>query len=163
MRRNIMLIGVAVLGLYALTVYAQPATGTPGQWHHHGPMMGGGPGRLIPLLLRSTDMTADQDAQAHQILDADRPAVQQLFTQLRQANKDLTTLMLNPQDVKPEAVAAQQAVVAQLQQQLAQHEATTVMAIRALLTPDQLAKANAARDQWQSHHGGNHSCDQNAD
>jgi Spy/CpxP family protein refolding chaperone len=163
MKRNIMLIGMAAAGMYALTAYAQPATGTPGMWHHHGPMMGGGPGRLIPLLLRSTDMTADQDAQAHQILDADRPAVQQLFTQLAQANKDLANLMLGQQDVKPDAVAAQQAVVAQLQQQLAQHEATTVMAIRALLTPDQLAKANAAKDQWQPHHGNKHPCSQDAD
>jgi len=54
------------------------------------------------------------------------------------------------------------AVVAQVQQQLAQHEATTVMAIRALLTPDQLAKANAAKDQWQTHQGTQHECSQNA-
>ena len=163
MKRTLVLTAVAVAALAAVAASAQTATDTPGKWHHHhGPMMGAGPGRLIPLLMRSTDMTADQDAKAHQILDADRPAMEQLFGQLAQANKDLANLILG-QDVKPAAITAQQAVVTQLQQQVAQHETNTVMAIRALLTPDQLTKASAARDEWQANHMGKHSCGPTAD
>jgi Spy/CpxP family protein refolding chaperone len=115
-------------------------------------MEGGGPGRLIHLLLRSTDLTPDQETQAHQILDAGRVAVQDLFTQLHQADNDLANLLLGAQEVQPAALAAQQALIAQLHQQLAQHEATTVLAIRAILTPDQLAKANAAVSDMKARH-----------
>jgi len=150
-KRNVVLIALAAIGLTVPTARAQPAGGMPGMGrHHHPPMLGGGAGRLIPLLLRSADLTADQEAQAHQILEAGRPAMKDLFTQLRQANDDLASLLLGSQDVQTDAVAAEQAVIAQLQQQLAQQETDTVLAIRALLSPDQLAKANAAKDQWEA-------------
>jgi Spy/CpxP family protein refolding chaperone len=147
MKRNILLIGLAAAGLTAFTIGTHTALGMPGMEHRHPPMMGGGPGRLIPLLLHSADLTADQETQVHQLLDADRPAVQQIVSQLRQANDDLANLLLGSQGVQADAVAAQQVVIAGLQQQLAQHETNAVLAIRALLSPDQLAKANAAKEQ----------------
>src|SRR5262249_52250256 len=106
-KRNTVLIGLAAVGLYALTAYAEAPTGLSGMWHHHKHKRGGGTGRLIPLLLHSTDLTHDQQTQAHQILDANRPAAQQLFTQLHQAQKDLATLLLAP-EVQKDAVATQQ-------------------------------------------------------
>jgi Spy/CpxP family protein refolding chaperone len=152
-KRTIGLVGLAAVALYALSVHAQSATETPGCMHHRGHHMGGGPGRLIPLLLRSTDLTPDQEKQVHQILDADRPAVQELFTQLHQAKDDLATLMLGPQEPQADTVSAKLASIAQLQQQLAQHEAATVTKIRGVLTPEQLAKALAAKDQKPAWHG----------
>jgi Spy/CpxP family protein refolding chaperone len=160
-QRTTVLIELAAVGMYALAMHPHMAGAEPGRWHHHPPMMGGGPGPLIGLLLHSTDLTADQETQVHQILDADRPAVQQIFSQLHQAQKDLANLLLAPQ-VQTDAVTTQQALIAQLQQELAQHETSTVMAIRAILTPEQLAKANAAKDQWQARHDDSPGCDKNA-
>ena len=151
MKYKALFIGLALAGICAVSVQAQP--GPPGMGHHHGPMMGGGPGRLIPLLLHATDLTSDQETQAHQILDAGHPAAEQIFTQLHQANKDLANLLLGQAVPAADAVAAQQAQIAQLQQQLAQQETSTVLALRAILTPDQLAKALAAQGQWNGKHG----------
>ncbi len=157
-KRNIVVIGLALAGMWAWSAQAQPSDPLPGMGHHHRHMMGGGPGGLIPLLLHATDLTPDQDAQVHQILDADRPAVQPIFSQLQQANTDLASLLLGAQGVQSDAVSAQLTLIAQLQQQLAQHEVATVAAIRAILTPDQLAKALAAKDQMRAWHGDKSHC-----
>ena len=152
-KRIIGLIGLAMVALYAVNVHAETTPDTPGCSHHGWHRMGGGPGRLIPLLLRSTDLTADQETQVHQILDADRAAVHDLVTQLHQAKNDLATLMLGPQEPPADTVSAKLASIAQLQQQLAQHQAGTVTKIRGVLTADQLAKALAAKDNKPAWHG----------
>jgi Spy/CpxP family protein refolding chaperone len=152
--RNMVLIGLMALSLGAAGVSAQsttPAPPPPWMGHHHGPpMMGGGPGRVIPLLLHSTDLTADQQTQVQQILESNRADAQTIFTQLRQANDDLATLLVGPDDVPADKLATQLAAINQAQLQLAQHEANTVLAIRGVLTADQLAKAAAAESQHQA-------------
>jgi Spy/CpxP family protein refolding chaperone len=142
-KRTMMLIGLAASGMYAVSVHAQPPMGP----HHMGC---GGPGRLIHVILHSADLTADQETQAHSILDSNRSAAEGLFTQLHQANTDLATLLLGPQDVQADALSNQLTKINQLQLQLAQQEATTVSAIRALLKPEQLAKAAAAESEMQA-------------
>ncbi len=152
-KRSIVLIGLAAISVTALGVYAQsstPGPPPPCMGHHRGPMMGmmgGGPGRLIHLLLRSTDMTPDQETQAHAVLDANHSAVEGIFTQLRQANTDLANLLLGPQDVQAGALSTELTKINQLQLQLDQQTANTVLALRALLQPEQLAKAAAAESE----------------
>lgn len=145
-KRNTLLIGLAAASLYALSAYAQPPMGP----HHMGCGGPGGPGRLIHVILRSADLTADQETQAHSILDSNRSAVEGIFTQLHQANTDLATLLLGPQDVQADALSTQLTKINQLQLQVAQQEANTVLAIRAILKPAQLAKAAAAESQMQA-------------
>jgi Spy/CpxP family protein refolding chaperone len=149
-KRSIVLIGLVAISVTALGVYAQsstPAPPPPCMGPHRGHMMGGGPGRLIHLLMRSTDMTPDQQAQAHAILDANHSTVEGIFTQLRQANADLANLLLAAQDVQADALSTELTKINQLQLQLDQQTANTVLAIRALLTPEQLAKAAAAESE----------------
>jgi Spy/CpxP family protein refolding chaperone len=145
-KRTMMLIGLAAAGMFAASVHAQPPMGP----HHMGCGGPGGPGRLIHVILHSADLTADQETQAHAILDSNRSAAEGLFTQLHQANTDLATLMLGPQDVQADALSTQLNKINQLQLQLAQQEASTVSAIRALLKPEQLAKAAAAESEMQA-------------
>jgi len=146
-KRSTMLMALAVAGICAVRGYAQGPPGMP----PHLPMLGG-PGRLIPVILHETDLTADQQTQAQQILDTNRAALEPIFTQLKQANDDLANLLLGPGDVQADAVATQLARISQLQQQLAQNEANTVVALRGILTADQLAKADAAKDDWHPWH-----------
>lgn len=145
-KRNTFLIGLAAASLYAFSAHAQP----PKMGRHHGGGGGCRPGKLVHVLLRSADLTADQETQAHAILDASHAAAEGIFTQMHQAHADLATLLLGSQDVAADALAAQLAKINQLQLQLAQQEASTVVALRAILTPDQLAKAAAAESQWQA-------------
>jgi Spy/CpxP family protein refolding chaperone len=143
-KRNTLLIGLAAASLYAFSAYAQP----PMMGRHHGG--GCGPGKLVHVLLRSADLTADQETQAHSILDSSHATAEEIFTQMHQAHADLANLLLGPQDVAADALAAQLTKINQLQLQLAQQETSTVVALRAILTPDQLAKAAAAESQWQA-------------
>lgn len=145
-KRTMTLIGLAAAGMYAVSAYAQPPMGP----HHKGCGGPGGPGRLIHVILHSADLTADQETQAHSILDSNRSTVGGIFTQLHQANTDLATLLLGPQDVQADALSTQLTKINQLQLQLAQQEANTVSAIRALLKPEQLAKAAAAESEMQA-------------
>ena len=157
--RSIVLMGLAAISVTALGVYAQsntPVPLKPCMGHHRGHMMGGAPGRLIHLLMRSTDLTPDQETQAHAILDANRPAVEGIFTQLRQAHTDLANLVLGPQDVQADALSAQLTKINQLQLQLDQQTANTVLAIRALLKPEQLATAAAAESQIEAEKAARH-------
>jgi len=149
-KRTLAFIGLAAISVTALGVYAQsttPAPPPPCMGHHRGHMMGGGPGRLIHLLMQSTDMTSDQETQAHALLDANRSTMDGIFTQLRQANADLANLLLGAQDVQADALSTQLTKINQLQLQLDQQTANTVLAVRALLKPEQLAKAAAAESE----------------
>ena len=145
--RNSVVAGLAMVML-AATVWAQSDAPTPGCTgkmggeHHHR-----GGGRLVHLLLHATDLTPEQQVQAKAILEAKRPAMKDQLTQLRRAKSDLAILLLGVQPPPPAAIAAQQEKIAQIHQQMAQRRANTVLAIRAILTPDQLAKALAAKDQ----------------
>ena len=151
MTRYRVLIGAAAASILAIAAHAQPPAdmapiGPP-------PMMAGGPGRLIPLLLDSTDLTADQQTQVHQILDANRSTVESIFTSMKQADDDLASLLLGSEEVQPDLLALQLATIQQLRQQLALQEANTILAIRGVLTADQLAKAAAAKDEMPAWHG----------
>ena len=73
---------------------------------------------------------------------------------MHQAKDDLAKSVLGPQDVAADAVSARLAHIAELKQQLAQRQVATALAIRAILTPEQLAKAAAARDQLPHHEKG---------
>ena len=150
-KRNSFLIGLATAGMFALSAQAQPPGPPPMMGPHHGG--GFGPGRVIHVLLRSADLTADQQTQAHQILDANHSAVETIFTNLRQANNDLASLLLGASDVQADALSTQLTKINGLQLQLEQQTANTVLAIRALLTPEQLAKAAAAETQMQARQG----------
>jgi Spy/CpxP family protein refolding chaperone len=148
--RQIVLIGLAAASICAAGALAQssgpaPESGRPCGMHD-------GSGRLVKLMMRATDLTADQTAQAQQILDAQRAAGADTHTRLRQAKDELASLLLGPQEVTPDALSTQLAHVAELKQELAQRQAATVLALRAILSPEQLAKAAAMKDQMPMHH-----------
>jgi Spy/CpxP family protein refolding chaperone len=143
------MIGAVVGGIYAAAALGQSDSSSPAA---HG--MHHGPGRLIKLIIKSADLTPDQQSQVRQIVAANRAAAHDTFTQLHQAKTDLANLLLGPQAVQTDALSTQLAQVGQLKQQLAQQRASTVLAVRGLLTPDQLAKVAAAKDQlstWRHH------------
>src|SRR5437899_12077883 len=51
-------------------------------------MMRGGGGMMLPMLLRSANLTADQKTQARQIMANHRAAFRDLFNQLRAVQQD---------------------------------------------------------------------------
>ncbi|RMF22693.1 MAG: periplasmic heavy metal sensor [Deltaproteobacteria bacterium] len=119
-----------------------------------GPMLGGmpgpgtpgaGPGRLLPLLLRSADLTAEQKAEVRKILDSHRPAFRRLFTQLRQAHQALAERLFTDGDLRAGQLAPEVNRVADLRKRLMREGLDVVLEVRRLLTPEQRKKVARTR------------------
>jgi len=140
------MISVAVT-LWSMPAYAQPRPG------FHGPMggmTGDGGGMMLPMLLRGANLTADQKAQMKQIMANHRANFQNLFSQLRAAQDQISGKLLSPGAVRETDLAPQTQQIAQLRNQLADEGLRVVLEIRSILTPDQLAKASQLKTQMQS-------------
>ncbi len=108
---------------------------------------GGDSRRILPLMLRSANLTPDQQTRVREILSAHRTASQPVVAQLRQAQNDLADKLFAPAQVKGDDLQSQLQKIAQLREQLLQDSAKTVLEVRALLTPEQLGKAAQAKDR----------------
>ena len=136
--RSVMLVGLAAAFLCTAPARAEHMG--------HGPM-DGGPGMLIPLLVHGSDLTADQQQKVQAIMSTNRDAMHTLFGQLRDANNQLADKLLGSTQPQTADLTPLVQQVATLRSQLMQNELNTVLAIRAVLTPDQLAKAATRKAQ----------------
>jgi Spy/CpxP family protein refolding chaperone len=132
-----------VLGLTLLAAVPHASAfgmrgGGPGFLHGHGGN-GGGPGGA-PLRLLLSQMTADQRRQVRQILVGDRQERRALLQQLHAAHEALADKMLAPGTVTDTDVMPEIQRIATLHQQLLGHGAKVMLQVRAVATPDQLAK-----------------------
>ena len=109
-------------------------------------LIGDGPVLVIPVLMELADLTTAQTDQVRQIIEAGRPHVQHLLTQLLDANNELADALLAPPAMLVRDAGAIVKRLAQLRLELMQEELTTVRAIRKILTPVQFAKVTAAMD-----------------
>lgn len=144
--------GLLLATLWSAPLQAQPG-GPPsmmmggGMGHHM--MLGDGPAGMLPLVLRHANLTADQQAQVHTIMEADRQSLQALFKQLQTANDQLADKLFAPGAVQATDLTPQVQQVTQLRQQLMEHGLKTALAIRAVLTPEQLAKVSQLKDRME--------------
>jgi Spy/CpxP family protein refolding chaperone len=151
-RRMILLTGLLVGSLWSATLHAQPMGPPPMMKGMGGPhmMLGGdGPGIMLPLVLRHANLTSDQQAQVHKIMEADHQDLQALFKQLQTANSQLADKLFAPGTVQASDLAPQVQQITQLRQQLMEQGLKTALAIRAVLTPDQLAKVSQLKDRME--------------
>jgi Spy/CpxP family protein refolding chaperone len=134
------------MGLGTFPVYSQAGPGLRGQ------MMGGAPAVIMSplLLLRALDLTADQHALIQEIRTNHRAAVQDLLTQLHAAQDNLANKLFAPGALQESQLMADTQQISQLRNQLAQERIRVMLEIRAVLTPDQLAKAAQLNQQMQS-------------
>ena len=135
--------------LWSGPAYAQPRPGFRGPM---GGMQGDSGGMMLPMLLRGANLTADQKAQMKQIMANHRATFQDLFSQLRAAQEQVSNKLLSPGAVRDTDLAPQTQQMAQLRNQLADEGLRVVLEIRSILTPDQLAKASQLKAQMQSLH-----------
>ncbi len=117
-----------------------------------GPMLGDSGGMMLPLLLKHVHLTPEQTKQVQAIMDGDRQNLHSLLTQLQSANDQLASKLFAPGNVQPADLAPQIQTVNQLRQQLMEHGVKTALAIRTVLTPEQLAKAAQLKDRLQKVH-----------
>ena len=112
-------------------------------------MIGDSPAMMLPLVLRHANLTPDQQAQVHKIMEADHKNLQALFKQLQAANDQLTDKLFAPGAVQASDLTPQIQQIMQLRQQLMEQGMKTALAIRAVLKPEQLAKVSQLKDRLQ--------------
>jgi len=107
-----------------------------------GPMGGGS--SLLPLMLRSANLTPEQNAKVRDLVAARQSSARSLQQQLRQAEDDLASKLLAAGIVNIADLQPQLQQIASLREQILRDSAQTALEIRALLTPEQLSRAAQA-------------------
>lgn len=138
----------ALTGL-AATLLATAALAQPGTFEMPvpPPMMDSGAGRVLALLLRPDGLSDAQEAQVHDIMEGDRDAVHAAMDKLRDANEALSQALLASEAPSAESLATLGEQIGALREQLVAQQVQTALAVRAILTPEQLADAAARRDR----------------
>jgi len=123
-----------------------PPGGPPGP----PPMMafgGEGPGPLLPLILHQAKLSPEQHEKVKKILDADREQLRSLFAQLERANQQLSGKLFATQDVKLADLMPEIDRTSELRRQLMEQGVKTTLAVRAVLTPEQLARVTEVKQK----------------
>ncbi len=128
----------------ALAQAPSPGPGAP-LGGMHGPM-GRADGELW-LMIRAATLTPEQQAKVRGILSTHRASTRPLIEQLRQAQQELGAKLLAPGPLQPADLQPQLGRIGQLRDQLAQDGAQAALEVRAVLTPEQLARAAQAKER----------------
>jgi Spy/CpxP family protein refolding chaperone len=143
-----LLAAAAVIVAGALLVLPSYGQGRPGFAHGPG-MMAGGPMGLR-MLLHGANLTADQKTQVQQIMANHRPNFQNLFSQLRTAQDQLSNQFLSPGALNEADLAPQLQQVASIRSQIADESLKAALEVRNILTPDQLTNAAQLKSQMEN-------------
>lgn len=126
-----------VLTLGPVPVYGQDRFGMGGPER----AMEDGAGTVLPVLLRGVRLTDEQRTQVRKIMSSHRPTFEKLFKQLREAQEETANKLLAGGKIQEQDLAPQVQRMVQLRSQLAQEGLKSVLEVRGILTPEQLAKA----------------------
>jgi Spy/CpxP family protein refolding chaperone len=121
----------------------------PGEGHG---MMGEGGGFMLPLVLHRANLTPEQHDQVRKILESDRQDLHKLFSALGKANEELSKKLFAPGDVTLVDLKPQLDEIAGLRRQLMEQGTKTTLAIRKVLTPEQLAKVAELKQRMDKLH-----------
>ena len=139
----------------AALLVASTATGALAQSPPGGPgapfggmreTMGRSDGELW-LMIRAANLTPEQQAKVRGILSTHRTTTRPLIQQLRQAQQELGAKLLAPGPLQPADLQPQLGLISQLRDQLAQDGAQAALEVRAVLTPEQLARAAQTKER----------------
>ncbi|HTI54609.1 MAG TPA: periplasmic heavy metal sensor [Verrucomicrobiae bacterium] len=107
---------------------------------------GRGDGELW-LMIRAANLTPEQQTRVRAILSAHRATARPLIEQLRQAQRELGDKLLAPGPLQAADLQPQLQRIGQLRDQLAQDSAGAALEVRAVLTPEQLARVAQTRER----------------
>ena len=107
---------------------------------------GRGDGELW-LMIRAANLTPEQQTRVRAILSAHRATARPLIEQLRQAQQELGGKLLAPGQVQAADLQPQLQRIGQLRDQLAQDSAGAALEVRAVLTPEQLARVAQTKER----------------
>ena len=118
-----------------------------------GPFATEPPLAAAPRSQHAVKLTPERDARVREILSARRTAARSTLEQLRQAQQELADRLLAPGEVQAADIQPQLQQIGQLREQLLQGSAQVALEVRAVLTPEQLARAVQVRTRLQQLRG----------
>jgi len=104
----------------------------------------------LMLVLRHADLTPEQQAHVRQIMDANFAQAGPLMKQFHDVHDQIADKLMSTGPVEASDIAPLQQQETKIHQQLDQQVLSTALQIRALLTPDQLAKAAELHNKLKS-------------
>lgn len=154
MKKIVRICTMSLMGLLMMVLFAAPLRGqdlgalkslATSAWK------GEAAGKVVlSLLLGHLDLTPEQKQQAKTIIETRRASLQTLFKQLRAENRALAKRLLVPGEIRLNTLALQIQRITHIREQLLREGLTTVLAVRAILTPEQWAKAEQLKAQIES-------------
>jgi Spy/CpxP family protein refolding chaperone len=128
---------ILTIGLVAgaAQIASSSITSKHGHMHRHGAASLGIPMRL---LLKNANLTDAQKTQVHEIISSRRTTRKTEYQQLRTAKEQLFAKYVSPDQITASDLSAPLQQIAQIKNQMAQEQLQDAIAIRKLLTPDQL-------------------------
>jgi Spy/CpxP family protein refolding chaperone len=101
------------------------------------------------LMIRSANLTPEQQAQVRAILSTHRAGTRPLIEQLRQAQQELGARLLAAGPLQAADLQPQLQRIGQLRAQLTQDSLQAALDVRAVLTPGQLARVAQTKQRLQ--------------
>jgi Spy/CpxP family protein refolding chaperone len=141
---------IGLLAGLALTAAASGPTFAQAPPSGHGPGRHGGMGRPagdLWLMIHAANLTPEQQAKVRDILSAHRSTARPLIEQLRQAQQELGAKLLAPGTVQTGDIQPLLLRISQLRDNLTLDSAQAALEVRAVLTPEQLARAAQTKDR----------------
>ncbi|HTT82008.1 MAG TPA: periplasmic heavy metal sensor [Rhizomicrobium sp.] len=143
-----LLIASAMGLLFAQPVSAQPAHGGMG---HMGRFMHDG-GSPFMMLLKSANLTEAQRQQVHEILKSEHTQMKSVYQQFHAVHEQIADKLLSTGNVSASELAPLEQKAAKYQQEIDQNMVTTALAIRGVLTSDQISRLAQVHQQLKSLH-----------
>jgi hypothetical protein len=103
-------------------------------------LIGDGPGMLIPVVVQAAELTEDQGAAVGKVLEKEGPPMRGLLKALQHANLELAERTFGAESPRRSDTAVLLHRIADLRGQLMKREMATLLRIRAVLKPEQLAR-----------------------
>jgi hypothetical protein len=102
------------------------------------------------MFLKMANLTPAQQAQIHQVMEVQGKKSAVMMEQLRTVEEQISTRLLSPQPLKLGDLAPLEKQAAQLKQQIDENLVETSLAVRNVLTSDQLKHLAQEREQLES-------------
>ncbi|MGE0683839.1 MAG: Spy/CpxP family protein refolding chaperone [Candidatus Binatia bacterium] len=119
--------------------------------HGGGRMRVEGPGFMFPfMLLKKLDLTTEQESRIREIMASHRGTLQSLFKQLEATHEQMATKFFAPGSLSPADLLQQTQRLSQLREQLMNEGLNAALAIRGVLTPEQLTKAAQLQEKMRA-------------
>ena len=150
-KRTLILAAVATTTLGLATVHARPRFGM-GAGSMMGPGGMDGPAMMLPLLLRSANLTDEQEAQVQKIMADRRAQTRALVREMRAGQAALLDKLFAAGDLKVGDLKPELDRLTRAREQLMDHAVTTALDIRKVLTPEQLARTAKIKDRMRALH-----------